>query len=372
MLALRRPVAPAPRPGQTRWRVAGLGQNRPMPAFAACRRRTLIACGLLPLAAHPAWAAAQRPALRVGPGEVFRRMADALRAATDGDTIEVQPGNYRGDVAVITQRQLTIIGLGAGAAGGPAERPVFEAGGRHAEGKAIWVLRDGDIRIENIVFRGARVPDGNGAGIRFERGRLRLRRCSFIDNQMGLLTGNDEGSELDIQACEFADAPDNPGSLPHLLYVGRIGRLSVTDSVLRNGRAGHLLKSRARESTIVGNRLDDGRHGEASYEIDLPNGGVAHVEGNTLVQSPLTQNPVMLSFGAEGKPWPDSRLTVADNTFINHRAAGGVFVRAWADRLPAGAPVQLSHNRLLGPGTLELGPNGSSEQDSHGPAPATD
>ena len=299
-------------------------------------------------------------------------MADALRAATDGDTIEVQPGNYRGDVAVITQRQLTIIGLGAGAAGGPAERPVFEAGGRHAEGKAIWVLRDGDIRIENIVFRGARVPDGNGAGIRFERGRLRLRRCSFIDNQMGLLTGNDEGSELDIQACEFADAPDNPGSLPHLLYVGRIGRLSVTDSVLRNGRAGHLLKSRARESTIVGNRLDDGRLGEASYEIDLPNGGIARVEGNTLVQSPLTQNPVMLSFGAEGKPWPDSRLTVADNTFINHRAAGGVFVRAWADRLPAGAPVQLSHNRLLGPGTLELGPNGSSEQDSHGPAPATD
>ena len=372
MLALRRPVAPAPRPGQTRWRVAGLGQNRPMPAFAACRRRTLIACGLLPLAARPAWAAAQRPALRVGPGEVFRRMADALRAATDGDTIEVQPGNYRGDVAVITQRQLTIIGLGAGAAGGPAERPVFEAGGRHAEGKAIWVLRDGDVQIETIVFRGARVPDGNGAGIRFERGRLRLRRCSFIDNQMGLLTGNDEGSELDIQACEFADAPDNPGSLPHLLYVGRIGRLSVTDSVLRNGRAGHLLKSRARESTIVGNRLDDGRLGEASYEIDLPNGGIARVEGNTLVQSPLTQNPVMLSFGAEGKPWPDSRLTVADNTFINHRAAGGVFVRAWADRLPAGAPVQLSHNRLLGPGTLELGPNGSSEQDSHGPAPATD
>ena len=97
---------------------------------------------------------------------------------------------------------------------------------------------------------------------------------------------------------------------------------------------------------------------------------IARVEGNTLVQSPLTQNPVMLSFGAEGKPWPDSRLTVADNTFINHRA-GGVFVRAWADRLPAGAAVQLRGNRLLGPGRLELGPNGSSVQDSRGPAPVT-
>ena len=343
-----------------------------MPAFDPTRRHALITGGLLPLTTRPGWAAPQRPALRVGPGEVFTRLADALRAAADGDTIEVQPGSYRGDVAVITQRRLSIIGLGTGAPGGPGERPVFEADGRHAEGKAIWVVREGEVHIENIHFRGARVPDGNGAGIRFERGRLRLRRCSFINNQMGLLTGNDEGSELDIQDCEFADAPDNPASLPHLLYVGRIGRLHIAGCVLRNGRAGHLLKSRARESTIVGNRLDDGRHGEASYEIDLPNGGIARVEGNTLVQSPLTQNPVMLSFGAEGKPWPDSRLTVADNTFINHRAAGGVFVRAWADRLPAGAPVQLTRNRLLGPGTLELGPNGSSEQSSHGPAPATD
>ena len=343
-----------------------------MPAFDPYRRRTLIAGGLLPLAARPVWAAPERPALRVGPGEAFTRLADALRAAADGDTIEVQPGSYRADVAVIAQRRLTIIGLGPGARGGPGERPVFEADGRHAEGKAIWVVRDGDIHIENIVFRGARVPDGNGAGVRFERGRLRLRRCSFIDNQMGLLTGNEEGSELDIEACEFADAPDNPGSLPHLLYVGRIGRFSISGSELRNGRAGHLLKSRARESTILSNRLDDGRHGEASYEIDLPNGGIARVEGNTLVQSPLTQNPVMLSFGAEGKAWPDSRLTVADNTFINHRAAGGVFVRAWADRLPAGAPVRLTGNRLLGPGTLELGPNGSSELDRRGPAPATD
>ena len=54
----------------------------------------------------------------------------------------------RGDVAVITQRRLTIRG------GDP--RPVVDAGGHHAEGKGIWVVRGGEVTIENIEFRGAR------------------------------------------------------------------------------------------------------------------------------------------------------------------------------------------------------------------------
>lgn len=325
-------------------------------------RRLALRAGLALAAARSAPAAAQPPSVwRVGPGQTFARVADAIAQAADGDTIEVQPGSYRGDVAVIRQRRLTIVGVG--------ERPLLAAEGRHAEGKAIWVVRNGDVRIENIAFQGARVPDGNGAGIRFEQGRLSLHRCRFTDNQMGLLTSNLPGSELAISDCEFADAPPNAGGLPHLLYVGSIARFSIRGSLLRHGNVGHLLKSRARESIIVGNRLDDGRDGQASYEIDLPNGGIAEVSGNTLVQSPLTQNPVMLSYGAEGRPWDENRLLVRDNTFINRRSAGGSFIRVWADRLPPGTLVQTYGNRLLGPGELELGPNGRSQDDLRGPVP---
>ncbi len=323
--------------------------------LTASARWSALALGLPPAAsaAHPPW--------RVGPGQALTRVADALRLAGDGDTIEVLPGTYAGDVAVITQRRLTILGLGS--------RPLFLADGQDAEGKAIWVVRNGDIRIENIGFRGARVASGNGAGIRFERGRLQLLRCAFNDNQMGLLSGNDDSSTLEITDCEFGDAPVNPGSLPHLLYVGRIGRFSLHGSRLHHGHEGHLLKSRARESVVIDNRLDDGLQGEASYEIDLPNGGIAWVEGNRLVQSPRTQNPVMLSFGAEGQPWPESRLTLRDNCFVNHLASGASFVRVWADRLPAAAPVLSQGNRYLGPGLLELGPRGESVDDVRGPAP---
>ena len=42
-------------------------------------------------------------------------------------------------------------------------------------------------RIENIEFRGVRVADRNGAGIRFETGRLHVLRCAFFDNENGLL-----------------------------------------------------------------------------------------------------------------------------------------------------------------------------------------
>ena len=297
---------------------------------------------------------------RVGTGAQFSRLADALQQAADGDTIAVLPGTYRGDVAVITQQRLHIVGLGA--------QPLFEADGRHAEGKAIWVVRGGSITVENIGFRGARVPDHNGAGIRFERGHLQLRNCSFADNQMGLLTSNHLDARLDIAHCSFGDAPENKGALPHLLYIGRIGHLRLQDSTLRQGRVGHLLKCRARTAVITGNRFDDGMTGRASYEMDLPNGGQVHVEGNTLVQSPHTENPVMLAYGAEGDAWPDSRLVLRSNTFINRHDRGS-FVRVWNDRLPAGTPVHSSGNRLLGVGRLALGPDGRSVDDQRGPLP---
>ena len=284
----------------------------------------------------------------VGPGGDAATVAQALRLAADGDVIEVAPGRYEGDVAVITQRRLTIRG------GEP--RPVIAAAGRHAEGKAIWVVRDGEVTIENIEFRGARVPELNGAGIRFERGRLRVVRCAFFDNEMGLLTSNASDAELEVEASEFGQAPSHPGSLHHLLYVGRIAHATIRGSRFEQGHLGHLIKSRARETTITHSRIVDGPHGRASYEIDLPNGGLARVAGNTIGQSEASENAAMLSYGAEGSPWPASALTIEDNLFVNDRPGEAWFVRVWRDKLPPDAKVVVRGNRLAGSARLELGP----------------
>ena len=330
-------------------------------------RRRLLAAGLLltvpGLAAQAAAGSAK--VWRVGPGQAISRIADAIGRAADGDTIEILPGVYAGDVAVIRQRRLSLVGLGSG----PQDRPVLRAAGQHAQGKAIWVVRDGDIQVANLHFEGARVADRNGAGIRFEKGHLRVTQCSFIDNQNGILTGNDRDSSLSIEDCDFGEAPADPGSLPHLLYVGRIAHVSIRGSRFRAGHEGHLIKSRARRSSLIGNLLDDGPTGQASYEIDLPEGGDALVEGNTVVQAAGTQNPVMLSYGAEGGHWPLNQLTLRRNTFVNRLASSGWFVRVWADRLPAGAAVLSQGNRYLGPGSLLLGPTSRSVDDQRGPAP---
>lgn len=280
-------------------------------------------------------------------------LAQALRRAADGDVIEVLPGHYRGDVAVITQKRLTIRGIGA--------RPVFDAAGRDAEGKAIWVVRDGDITIENIEFRGARVPHGNGAGIRFEKGRLRILGCAFLDNEMGLLTSNFSDAELHIEDSEFGQAPQHAGSLHHLLYVGRIARFTLVGSRFHQGHLGHLIKSRAEASVIINNHIVDGPLGRASYEIDLPNGGLARIAGNTIGQSEHTENPTLVSFGAEGSAWPQSALTLEDNTLISEAPGVAGFVRVWTERLPAGTKVVVRNNRLIGQGELGAGPDAAVE-----------
>ena len=161
---------------------------------AVIRTLTLLLAACL--ASHAPMSAAAT--FTVGPEGVPMGFAEALRQARNGDVIEVLPGTYKGAVAAIEQTLLTIRGVG--------ERPVFDAGGQHAEGKAIWIVRNGDITIENIEFRGARVPDANGAGIRFERGRLTINRCRFVDNQNGLLTANFTDAELRITDSEFLQA----------------------------------------------------------------------------------------------------------------------------------------------------------------------
>ncbi len=288
--------------------------------------------------------AAHAATLRVGPGEAVTRIADAAKLAKDGDTVEILPGEYRGDVAVWQQKRLTLRGIG--------QRPVLVADGMSAEGKAIWVIRNGDIRIENIEFRGSRVPAGNGAGIRFERGKLTVRDCAFIDNQMGLLTGNDPATELDIENSRFADAPRQTHSLPHLLYVGSIAKAVITGSRFENGYRGHLIKSRARHSIIRDNHIVDGPDGEASYEIDLPNGGIAHIAGNTVGQSAKTQNPVLISYGAEGKVWPENSLTLTHNSLISDHFPGARFLHVHEDKFATPPQVTVLNNLTVGPGLV--------------------
>lgn len=309
--------------------------------FTRCQARSRlfafgVATGMLLLAAS-AQAAGGR--LEVGPNKELKTLSAASMLAKDGDLIEVEAGDYVADVATWKQNEIVIRARNG--------RVRLVASGAAAEAKAIWVVRGGKLTVEGFDFVGAKVKDKNGAGIRLEKGRLSVVDCGFFDNENGILTGGDAESTLEIQNSEFGNNGHGDGQ-SHNLYVGAIAMLKVTGSYFHHARVGHLLKSRAAQNLIYYNRLTDETGGRASYELEFPAGGLAYVVGNIIQQSSTTENPNVVSFGAEGYRYPENRLYLVNNTLVDLRPRGGAFLR-----IKPGGEVIAANNLLLGTATLD-------------------
>ena len=307
------------------------------------------ATGTTPKKPGPAAPTVKAAVIAVGPARDVKTLAEAARRAASGDTVEIDAGEYRRDSAVWTQDNLTIRAVGG---------RVRLVGGA-AEGKAIFVVRGGRVTVEGIDFEGARVPSRNGAGIRFESGRLTVRNCRFVDNEMGLLTGNDPAAELVVENSEFAHNKRLDGH-NHQLYAGSIAKLTVRGSYFHQGYIGHLLKSRAAVNDIRYSRFTDELGGTASYELEFPNGGEVLLVGNIVQQSSTSENGVMISMGAEGYAGKRHVIVLAHNTLVDNRPSDGVFLRVMQGEGKYGAPVTIKavNNLLVG---------NSGKLDSAGP-----
>ena len=291
-------------------------------------------------AAKPSPPAPQETVLQVGPRRRVKTLKHAARVVKPGTVVEVDAGTYAGDVAVWTQPDISLRAVGG--------RVRLLADGAAAEGKGIWVVRAPRMRVTGFDFEGARVPDRNGAGIRLDKGSLRVHDCRFLYNEMGLLTNNDPTTRLEVEGCEFG-FNQRPDGHNHNLYAGRIASLSVTGSYFHHARTGHLLKSRAAVNTIRYNRLTDEAGGTASYELEFPDGGLAIVLGNVIGQSADTENRHMISFGAESYHWTRNALYLAHNTLIDPLGWGGIFLRV--ARGPT--TVMAVNNLLVGRGNFD-------------------
>jgi hypothetical protein len=327
-------------------------QRRSAPVAGLAALAVLCLMSALPGSARAEAAGPAPQVLHVGPHQTIKTIAEAAELAMTGATIDVDSGTYAGDVAVWTRDNLTLRAVGG--------RVRLLAQGAAAEGKGIWVVRAHGMRVEGFDFEGAAVPDRNGAGIRLESGSLQVRDCRFLHNEMGLLTNNDPSTVLEVENSEFA-YNQRPDGHNHNLYVGQIGQLSVTGSYFHHAHSGHLLKSRAAVSRIVNNRLIDGAGGTASYELEFPNGGMAYVAGNTIAQSMTTENPILISFGAEGYKWPRNEIDLENNTLVNPLPHGGVFLHV----APGADAIRAVNNRLAGIGTLESAGPGAYSGNIH-------
>lgn len=306
---------------------------------------SILFCGLLLLTAvvlPPADAragddGAPGRVLQVGPSQALRLPSDAAAVARDGDTVEIEAGVYDGDVAVWRQNRLTVRGIGG--------RAHLRARGNHAEGKAIWVIKGNNVTVEGIEFSGATVPDRNGAGIRQEGRNLTVRDCHFHDNENGILAGDHPRSKIVVEYSIFEDNGYGDGRT-HAVYVNGIRRFVFRYNWSHHTRIGHNVKSRAKRSYILYNRIMDGGDGTSSYAVDLPNGGYAVLLGNVIQQGPETDNSTIVSFGAEGMTHRRNKLFFVNNTVVNDRHAGTFL------RIGGGEPdrVKILNNLFVGPG----------------------
>ena len=117
----------------------------------------ILGCLLCAACLVPAEAGGPRT-WRVGPDRELRAPSAAAAVARDGDTVLIDAGTYVGDVATWTQDDLTLRGVGG--------RAHLRAAGESAQGEAIWVIAGDRVTVDLVELSGARVPDGNGAGIR--------------------------------------------------------------------------------------------------------------------------------------------------------------------------------------------------------------
>jgi hypothetical protein len=258
-----------------------------------------------------------------------------------GDVVEIDAGVYNGPASTWATNNLTLRGVGG--------RAHLVAPATISNGKAIWVAAATNIAVENIEFSGAAVQDLNGAGIRGEGTDLAICGSYFHDNQEGFLGG---GGRLLIEYSEFAFNGNciDVNGCAHNIYVDGGARFTLRHSYSHHAHSGHLVKSRAQENYILYNRIMDEANGNSSYTIDLPNGGLSYIIGNLLQQGPSTENPTIVTYGAETLTNPSRSVYVVNNTIVNDKGSG-TFIE-----IAAGATATVQNNLFVGNGTTVSGP----------------
>jgi hypothetical protein len=285
---------------------------------------SLVACG--PVAART---------LEVGPGKAYKIPSDAAAVAANGDTIVIAPGQYF-DCAVLRANNLTIEGSD------PAGTAVLTD--KTCQGKALLVTTGSGITVRNLTLTRARVPDGNGAGIRDESTSLTVDNVHFINNQDGILTGAPDGSTLIVRDSEFLRNGACVSACAHGIYAGHIALLQVIHSKFFETKEAHSIKSRAERTEVTDCDISDGDNGTSSYLIEAPNGGALVVTGCTLEKGPQSQNhTTAIMIGSEGVTQPTPEITITNNSFRND----GSYPTSLVDNLTA-TEAQLKGNRISG------------------------
>lgn len=219
----------------------------------------------------------QQTILNVGPGKPYTTVRAALLVAQSGNVIQIDPGDYIGDVGTLAANNVTIRGTSA------VSRARLFANGVSQSGKGIIVLDGDNCTFENMEFHECSVVDNNGAGVRHDgAGLTTFRNCGFYDNENGILSGG--GGEVLMEFCEFARNGFGDG-FSHNVYLGLHSKVTARDCYFHQAKVGHEFKTRAKETVLERCYFVNGPTGNASYLINADSGGSLVMRGCMLQKS---------------------------------------------------------------------------------------
>jgi len=303
------------------------------------------------------------PAVRVGPTRTLKTAAAAQAVAVDGDRIEIDAATYVNDIVTWTQQNLTIVGVGG--------TPVFDST-TSAGDDFTWWLRGAHPTLENLKFIGMHGNGGSAAAIKWgaSSGLTTLRRLDVQANDMGILGDlRMENADLLIEDCVFDRNGDGSGQ-SHNIYIGDIESFTMRGGGSHRCLGGHLVKSRAKVTTLIGVDLTDGPTidplaGGASFEANFPNGGVVTIQDCLLEKGPDATNYAMVRYGetAIGPPGPLSAPLYDRNEFhsirnryVNNAGAhlSSVFLDLGYARVPTVS--ESINDTFVGGGPISSGP----------------
>lgn len=313
-------------------------------------------------------------------GMTYATLSAAISGSAANDVLLVPAGRYVENFPDISH-SLTITSVGGRASlSNPQPRP--------PNGRAILNVPGGhnaSLTVDGVELSGANNDPGvadpggtsNGAGILLESGNgtLRVNNCWIHDNQNGVLAGNADAASTDgMRVLITRSEIDNNGlrqtgpqyGHDHNVYVGTVTRLDISGSYIHGALGGHEIKSRAVQTTIIGNSIQDDPTAPTSYSIDLPNGGDALIAGNVIRKSAVSLNTSIVHFGSEGHH-QNNALKISSNTFIND---SGLLTVALRDQMQNAyamtVPVNISGNTFHGLSPSLISVNGFARANANG------
>ena len=270
-------------------------------------------------------------------GRSYDTLQEAVNAVGNArGTIRIAPGTYR---QCAVQEQGVIVYEAA-------EPGIVTFAGRSCEGKAAFVLRGIGAEIRGLTFSNLRVADGNGAGIRLEKGSLNVAYARFENSEQGILTADDADSRIYITRSTFTGLGtcENSAGCAHSIYIGDYGSLTVRESRFERGMGGHYVKARAANVTIENNSFDDANGKGTNYMIDLPAGSVGRIADNWFVQGRDKENySAFIALGAEDLLHPSDGLQVENNEarFVPGLSRSSAFLADWT-----GSRIVMKGNKI--------------------------